>query len=434
MPAKIIGINEESIAEEVGIEAGDLLLSINGNSINDVIDYQYYSQDDFVVVEIEKPDQEVWEIEIEKDYDEDLGLMLDGVIFDKMKVCKNRCMFCFIDQLPKDMRNTLYVKDDDFRYSFLYGNFITLTNLKEQDWEKIITMRLSPLYVSVHCMDPDLRVKMMNNPHAKTIREDLSRLKEAGIEVHTQIVLCPGVNDGQVLINTINELAGYYPSVVSVGIVPVGLTGHREGLTELRPFTKEEALEIIELTNTMQKRFRQEFDLGFVYIADEFFIKAGVNFPEADYYDDYVQIENGIGLARILIDDFEFLKNDLPTKVDEEREVFLVTGVSAVTILQPIVDTLNSIKGLKVELIPVANNYFGGNVTVTGLLTGTDIINTLGRDYAGKIVIIPEIVFKEGQQVLLDDVSLEDIARETGAVIKTVDGTAQCLIETIIDN
>ncbi|NLB89252.1 MAG: DUF512 domain-containing protein [Syntrophomonadaceae bacterium] len=434
MPAKIIGILNNSIAEEVGMEIDDLLLSINGNVINDIIDYQYYSQDDWVVVEIKKTNQEVWEIEIEKDYDEDLGLMLDGVIFDKMKVCKNRCLFCFVDQLPKDMRDTLYVKDDDYRYSFLYGNFITLTNLKEQDWDKIISMRLSPLYVSVHSMDPEIRAQMMKNPHAKSIREDLTRLKEAGIEVHTQIVLCPGVNDGQVLIDTINELANYYPSVISVGIVPVGLTGHREGLNELRPFSKEEALEIIELTNTMQKRFREEFDLGFVYIADEFFIKAGVNFPDANYYDEYVQIENGIGLARILIDDFESLRDDLPAYVDEEREVFLVTGMSAVTILQPIVDTLNNIEGLKVELIPVVNNYFGGNVTVTGLLTGTDIINTLGKKYAGKIVIIPEIVFKEGQLVLLDDISLEDIKRETGAVIKTVDGTAESLIDTIINN
>lgn len=433
MPAKIMGIISNSIAEEVGVQIGDLLLSINGNIINDMIDYQYYTQDDFVVIEIKKANQEIWEIEIEKDYDEDLGLMLDGVIFDKMRVCKNRCMFCFVDQLPNNMRNTLYVKDDDYRYSFMYGNFITLTNLKEQDWDKIISMRLSPLYVSVHCMDPDIRVKMLKNPHAKTIREDLAKLKEAGIEVHTQIVLCPGINDGQVLIDTINELADYYPSVMSVGIVPVGLTGHREGLTELKAFTKDEAIELIQMTNNMQQRFREEFDLGFVYLADEFFIKAEDNFPEANYYDDYVQIENGIGLARILIDDFASLKDDLPTAINE-KEVFLVTGVSAVTILQPIVDTLNNIKGLKVKLIPVVNNYFGGNVSVTGLLTGSDIIHALGREYAGKIIVIPEIVFKEGQQVLLDDISLLDIEKETGAIIRTVDGTAKSLIDTIIND
>lgn len=433
MPAKIINIIRNSIAEEVGVQVGDLLLSINGNIINDIIDYQYYSQDDVVVIEIEKPNQEIWEIEIEKDYDEDLGLVLDGVIFDKMKVCKNRCLFCFVDQLPKNMRNTLYVKDDDYRYSFLYGNFITLTNLKEHDWDKIISMRLSPLYVSVHCMDPDLRVKMLMNPKAKSIKEDLARLKDAGIEVHTQIVLCPGINDGQVLIDTINSLAEYYPSVMSVGIVPVGLTGHREGLTQLRAFTKDEAIELIQMTNDMQQRFRTEFGLGFVYLADEFFIKAGINFPIAEYYDDYVQIENGIGLARILIDEFASIKDDLPTAT-KEKEVFLVTGVSAVTILQPIVDTLNNIKGLKVELIPVVNNYFGGNVSVTGLLTGSDIIHALGRQYEGKIVIIPEIVFKEGQLVLLDDTSLLDIEKETGAVIKTVDGTAESLVNTIIND
>lgn len=432
MPAKIIGINPDSIAEEMEIEVGDILLSINGNKVNDIIDFQFYTQDDYIEVEIKKSNGEIWEIEIEKDYAEELGIELDGVVFDKMQVCKNRCLFCFVDQLPRNMRKTLYVKDDDYRYSFLYGNFITLTNLKEKDWAKIVAMRLSPLYVSVHAMNPDIRVKMLNNPRAKTINEDLARLKAAGIEVHTQIVLCPGINDGEILIDSIEKLAELYPSVVSVGIVPVGLTGHREGLSELRAFSAAEAGNIIDIIKGMQSKFRRELGLGFVYLADEFFIKAGVGFPTCEYYDDYVQIENGIGLARLLLDEFDTLEDGLPYQV-ADKEVYVITGVSAITILTPIIERLNAIKNLKVELLPVANTYFGGNVTVTGLLTGADIINTLGQKYAGKIVILPEVVFKEGQLVLLDNISIDDIARETGAIIKTVDGSAESLVDTIIN-
>ncbi len=433
MPAKVIGVAENSIAAEVEIEVGDLLLSINGYNINDIIDFQFYSQDDFLEIEIKKPDNEIWAIEIEKDFDEEMGLELEGVVFDKMRVCKNRCIFCFVDQLPGNMRKTLYVKDDDYRYSFLYGNFITLTNLKEKDWDKIIAMRLSPLYVSVHCMNPDIRVKMLNNPRAKTINEDLARLKEAGIEVHTQIVLCPEINDGEILVDSINKLAELYPAVRSIGIVPVGLTGHRIGLAPLRVFTPDESLYLINMVNDMQKQFRKKLDTGLVYLADEFFVKAKVNFPPSSYYDDLVQIENGIGLARILLDEFAEIKDRLPQEI-KPKEVYVVTGFSALPILEPLMTRLNEIKGLKVELIPIINKYFGGTVSVTGLLTGRDIIDNLGKKYEGKIVILPEIVFKEGQLILLDDISLEDIKKATGAIICTVDGSAPSLINTIVND
>lgn len=431
MPAKIMGIDKNSLAEEIGIQVGDLLYSINGNLIKDIIDYQFYSQDDFLVVEIEKPNREIWEIEIEKAYDEELGLQFEGIVFDRMKVCKNRCIFCFVDQLPPNMRKTLYIKDDDYRYSFLYGNFITLTNLKAEDWDKIINMRLSPLYISVHAMDPDIRVEMLNNPRARTINEDLARLKEAGIEFHTQIVLCPGINDGQVLIDSINKLAGLYPAVLSVGIVPVGLTGFRDNLSSLRIFTKEEAIDVITLINNMQKKFKEKYDNSFVYLADEFFIKANIDFPEAEYYDDYPQIENGIGLARILLDEYRIIENNLP-KIVSDREIYIITGFSALAVLEPIIKKLNMIQSLHIKLIPVINNYFGGSVTVTGLLTGSDIIIALGKKYAGKKVILPEIVFKEDAQILLDDMSLTDIIEETGAIIRTVDGSATSLINAII--
>ncbi|SHG90629.1 putative radical SAM enzyme, TIGR03279 family [Thermosyntropha lipolytica DSM 11003] len=431
MGACIIDIIEGSIAEEIGLEKGDILLSINGQEIKDILDYQFYVQDEFIVIDVKKTHGEIITFEIEKDEDEELGVLFADIVFDRMKVCRNRCIFCFVDQMPPGMRKTLYIKDDDFRYSFLYGNFITLTNLKEKDWEKIIAMRLSPLYVSVHCMDPELRAKMLNNPKAKNISRDLKRLKDAGIEVHTQIVLCPGINDGVVLKESIEKLASFYPSVYSVGIVPVGLTKYRDNLFPLRSFTRKEAEEIIRLVDEYQKRFRKRLGRGLVYLADEFFIKAGQPFPPADYYDDYCQIENGIGMARILLDEFAEIIPELPQEI-EPKEAFIVTGVSGIPVLEPIVDRLNLIEGLSLKLIPVKNEFFGEQVTVTGLLTGQDIINTLKDGYRDKIVIIPQVVCREGEEILLDDISLEDIKKATRARIYTVDGSAHSLVQTVL--
>lgn len=431
MKVVIKEVIQNSIADEIGIEAGDFLISINGQPISDILDYQFYSQDDELLLVIEKSGGEIWEVEVEKDWSDELGIIFDGVVFDRIRVCKNRCLFCFIDQMPPGMRKTLYVKDDDYRYSFLYGNYITLTNLKEVDWEKIISMRLSPLYVSVHTTNGELRRGIMNNPQAGNIKKDLKRLAEAGIEIHTQIVLCPGINDGAELNSTIEDLAGLYPSVQSIGIVPVGLTGFRDRLPDLQRFNAEQSKELVVLIEEKQKYFRHKLNHGLVYLADEFYIKAGITVPSAEYYDDFVQIENGIGLVRTLLDEFNERSTELPAKV-EKREVYMVTGRSAVPALQPIADRLNKITGLSVILLPVDNQYFGGGVSVTGLLTGYDILTALRGTYAGKRVIIPEIVFQEGNTILLDDVSLQDIRQKTGAYIYTVDGSARSLIEAIL--
>lgn len=432
MAAKISEVITDSIADEVGIEVGDKLLSINGQQINDILDYQFYSQDDLIVVEIQKANQEIWSVDIEKDCDENLGLIFAGVVFDKMKVCQNRCLFCFVDQLPRGLRRTLYVRDDDYRYSFLYGNFITLTNLSEADWQKIIAMRLSPLYVSVHCIQAELRATMLKNPAAASIKKDLERLKKAGIEVHTQIVLCPGINDGPILNETITELAALYPSVISVGIVPIGLTNYRSQLPPLDLVSRAEARELIDKVDNWQKEFRHDWGQGFVYLADEFYIKAGQEFPAAVYYDDYCQIENGIGLARSFLDDFTAIEALLPETV-EEKNVYLITGMSAQGILEKISARLHKIKGLTVHIIPVKNSFFGENITVTGLLTGRDICTALERNYEGKRVIIPEVVFKQDQEILLDDISLDTIKEKTGADIITVDGTASDLVRAIFE-
>lgn len=431
MSATITGVVPGSIAEEMAIEVGDTLLFINGQEIQDIIDYQFYSQDDFTVVELKKTNGELWSLEIDKDWDEELGLLFNDVIFDKMKVCQNRCLFCFVDQLPPGMRKTLYIKDDDYRYSFLYGNFITLTNLKEKDWRKIINMHLSPLYVSVHCTDPQLRVKILGSNRAASIHQDLKRLLDAGIQIHTQIVLCPEINDGKILKQSIEELSSYYPTVQSVGIVPVGLTGHRLKLPRLQVVSPEQSRNLIALVNNYQVKYRNRFHSGFVYLADEFFIRAGVDFPDAEYYDDYCQIENGIGLARIFLDEFTQLEKSLPGQV-KKREIFIITGVSAMKVLEPVVQRLNLIKGLTVHLVPVENHYFGGNVSVTGLLTGKDILQVMENKYQGQEVIIPEIIFKQGDNILLDNISLEELHLYTQAEIYTVDGSARSLVEAIL--
>ncbi len=431
MAAEITYVRDESIGAEMEIEPGDILLSINHHPIDDILDYQFHSQEETLLLEIRKINQEIWQLDIEKDFDEDLGFEFGGIVFDKMKGCVNRCIFCFVDQLPRHMRHSLYVKDDDYRYSFLYGNFITLTNLSEADWQKIETMHLSPLYVSVHCMQGELRAQMLANRRAANIKADLQRLREAHIEVHTQIVLCPGINDGSILQETIEQLAELHPAVQSVGIVPVGLTGHRGKLPLIDPVNPELARTLTELAAHYQQRFRKELDLGFVYLADEFYLRAGEPLPGAEYYDDYCQLENGIGLSRLLLQEFAELEGQLPDAI-EPREVYAITGLSAVPVLHKIIDRLQIIAGLAVQLIPVENRYFGGGVNVTGLLTGSDIIGVLGSNYEGKTVLLPEVMLRDGQHIFLDDTTIDDIMEKSGAQIITVDGSARDLAEKIL--
>ena len=431
MPALIVAVEDESIADDIGITAGDTLISIDGREVNDILDYRFWTQTEEMEMQIMKANGSIWSVEIEKEYDDDLGLAFDDILFDRMKSCQNRCIFCFIDQLPGKMRKTLYVKDDDYRHSFLFGNFITLTNLSEQDWDKIETMRLSPLYISVHALQPEVRIRMLGNRKAGRIKQDLLRLSEAGIEYHTQIVVCPGINDGRILEETIAGLAELYPASASIGIVPVGLTGYRHQLPPLRTLDADEAWQLIQLVHRCQEKFRQNLGCGLVYLADEVYLKAGQPLPDADYYDDFPQLENGIGITRILLDEFAEEEKHLPDRV-EPREVFLLTGESAVNILESIGDRLNQIQGLKLQIIPVKNKYFGGQVSVTGLLTGADILSALGDKYAGKTVIIPDIIFREGQDTLLDDISLEDIQRVSRARVRITEGKARSLVEAVL--
>jgi len=431
LSAIIAGVRKGSIAQEMGLEAGDRLLSISGQNIHDILDYQFYTQEDQLQLDICKQNGEIWQLEIDKDFDEDLGLEFADLLFESMKTCQNRCIFCFVDQLPPNMRLSLYVKDDDYRHSFIYGNFITLTNLRSEDWTKIEEMHLSPLYVSVHCMHAGLRREMLKHPRAGDLLVNLQRLHAAGIEVHTQIVLCPGWNDGQILIDTIEQLAVMFPCMASVGVVPVGLTGYRQGLPELYPVSAELATKTIAAVDKMQSKFRKQMGQGFVYLADEFYLTAGLPIPGNSYYDDYCQIENGIGLIRWFWEEFRELEGQLPQRI-EARRAYVVTGDSGEKALQPLVDRLNQIEGLSITILTIPNRFFGGEISVTGLLTGQDIMAGLGSDYQGQRVILPAVVFKEGQDVLLDGICLSEIEARSGAEILVAETNPEGLWEAII--
>lgn len=421
-----------SIASELGIEAGDKLLAVNRRPVKDILEYQYYTSEEVVVLDIEKADGEVWSIEIEKEYDEDLGLVFSGAVFDRLRTCRNRCLFCFMDQLPSGVRKSLRTKDDDYRLSFLYGNFITLTNLDREDWEAIAALRLSPLYVSVHATDSRVRAFMLGNEKGGQIISDLNRLRDLGLQVHTQVVLCPGINDGEVLAETVSTLASFWPTVLSIGIVPVGLTRYREGLYPLQAVDKVKAQDVITRGQAWQRQFRAELGLGLVYLADEFFIKAEQDFPPNEYYDGYPQIENGIGMAREFLDRLTELDNDLPRELPERTRLTLVCGHGARLVLERAARRLNRIKGLEVAVMPVSNRFFGEEVTVTGLLTGQDIERALADSSDEKgIILIPDVVLREDHDYFLDDMTVGELMERSGKAIDVVEATADGLVNYV---
>ncbi|MDR5657913.1 DUF512 domain-containing protein [Serpentinicella sp. ANB-PHB4] len=425
-----------SIAEEVGIEAGDFLLSINGEKIEDIIEYRFYMSDEYLEVAIEKQDGELWEIEIEKDYDEDLGIEFENPIISEAKSCKNKCIFCFIDQLPKNMRETLYFKDDDSRLSFLTGNYITLTNMKSEDIDKIIKYRISPINISVHTTNSKLREKMLNNRHAGDILSIIHRFAENGIYMNCQIVLCPDVNDKKELDNTIKDLGHYSNFIQSLAIVPVGLTKYREGLFKLRAFEKEEALKIIEQIEGFQKKFKQETGRNFVYLGDEFYLLANKAFPIYEDYDHFTQLENGVGLVTKFKKTFyDYLATIEKKELIKSKKITVVTGDLAFNIIESLTkDLVEKIEDVEIQVIPIKNNYFGGHVNVSGLVTGTDIIDTLEGKDLGEKVIIPESMLKSGETIFLDNVTIEDIENKlkTRISVSEVDGSS--FIKEILRN
>jgi putative radical SAM enzyme (TIGR03279 family) len=405
-------VEKGSIAEELGIKKGDFLISINGEEIKDIIDYKYQIADDFIVLTIEKDNGEIWEFEIEKDYDEDLGIAFTNPLIDKAKSCRNKCIFCFIDQLPEGMRSTLYFKDDDSRLSFLQGNFVTLTNMSEEDIDRIIKYRLSPINISVHTTDSALRVRMLNNKNAGKIYEILKRFNEANIEMNCQIVLVPGVNDGHHLERTLNDLSKLYPNVSSVAVVPVGITKYRNGLFEINPYNNTSAKEVLEIIESHQSRYLKELGSRFVYASDEFYMLANERIPKYEEYEGFPQLENGVGLVRLFQYEIEQSLNKLNDDIQVDKDYIIATGTLAYNFMNKIADIImEKIRGLNLRVIPIENNFFGKSITVSGLITGKDLIEQLSNYKIKDGIIIPKVMLKNSEEVFLDDVTVKDIEK-----------------------
>lgn len=425
--AVIEAVAPGSLGAEMGLEAGDRLLEIDGRPVRDVIDYRFLTAGEAVLLRVRKKDGREWIIEVEKDFDDDLGLVFSSDVFDGVKRCGHRCVFCFVDQLPRGLRPSLYLKDDDYRLSFLHGNFISLSNLTRDEIKRILEQRLSPLYISVHTTDPELRRRMMGGRRAGRIVERLRLLVEGGIRLHTQIVLCPGWNGGVELERTVSQLVSLAPAVQSIAVVPVGVTRFQRS-PALKPVTPGLAGEVVEWGEEKARELRREHGRGLLYLADEFYVLAGREVPEAEYYDDFPQLENGVGLLRNFLDGFGRLAARLPKRVSPRRQVLVVTGFSAKRALEGLVQRLNRVDGLAVNLLPVENRFFGPEVTVAGLLTGRDVLAAI-REYRATAhpagapeeerVLLPAVMLKKGRQVFLDDLTVEDL-QSAGIPIEVV--------------
>ena len=399
MPAKVSEVLKGSIAEELEIQPGDEILSIDDTQMIDMIDYNFMCKSDFLTIEVKKTDGEIEVIELEKDYDEDLGIVFESAVFDRVKPCLNKCIFCFVDQQPKGLRETLYVKDDDYRLSYLQGTYITLTNLKEEDKERIKRMHLGPFYVSVHTTNPDLRVKMLRNPNAGKALENLKWFRKNKIPFHAQIVLCPGYNDGAELERTLSDLAELKNTVLSVAIVPVGITQFRkEGLQQV---DKKCAVETLDIASKYKK----------VCCSDEFFLLAEREIPPTKYYGNFCQLEDGVGALRMLLDDFK--SSALPKLIKKPLKISFAASYAAKYAIEKIAKDLNKIKNLTVTVNPVKSNYWGQDLTVAGLITTDDLINTV-KDLDTDMVIIPTVMLKPYSEDFLDGKTLTYVKEQTG--------------------
>lgn len=420
----------DSIAEEMGVEAGDKLLSINDKKVKDIIDYKYLITEEILEVDIEKVNGEIWTLDIEKDYDEDLGLEFERGIIDKAQRCSNNCIFCFIDQLPPDMRETLYFKDDDSRLSFLQGNFVTLTNMKEEDLNRIIEYKISPINVSVHTTNAELRVKMLNNRFAGDIFEKLKKLAEGGIFINCQIVLCPGINDKNELEKTVMDLYTLYPQVQNVAVVPVGITKYREGLFHMKSFDYQSASSEIQCMDKYQNKFISEIGEPFVRLSDEFYVIAEKEIPGANFYGKFDQLEDGVGMIRMLRDNIDSSLDSL--KASNSGDFLLATGDLAYEELANIAKLIvDKNPKLDIKAVKVLNEFFGHSITVSGLITGQDIYNTLKDICNNKTVIIPSNMLRERVDVFLDDMTVKELEEKLKTRVLICDYTGEDLIELI---
>ncbi|MBO5070653.1 MAG: DUF512 domain-containing protein [Roseburia sp.] len=468
-------VDADSIAAEMEIEPGDVLMAINGKEIGDVFDYHYLIHDEYLEVLIRKPDGEEWELEIEKEYDEDLGIEFENGLMDDYKSCHNKCIFCFIDQMPKGMRETLYFKDDDSRLSFLQGNYVTLTNMKDKDLERIIEYKLAPINISVQTTNPELRCMMLNNRFAGEALKKIDRLYEAGIEMNGQIVLCKGVNDGEELERSIRDLTKYLPYMESVSVVPVGLSKYREGLYPLEPFEKEDAREVLATIHKWQKVCMETHGTHFIHASDEWYLLAEEELPEEDNYDGYIQLENGVGMLRLLLEEFhaaldELLEDmealeDVKTTEDEEaledmrvldavellddeelsdnrkvtgeenakHVVSLATGRLAAPFIEQLAkECMEVFPDYRILVYPIRNDFFGESITVSGLLTGQDILAQLKDRELGERLLLPCNLLRSGEEVFLDDMTLQELEKALQVKIDIVQSSGQDLLDAML--
>ena len=421
-----------SIADELGIEPGDRLLSINGNVIEDIFDYQFYSEDEEILLLMEKADGEQWELEIEKDADEQLGMEFGPGLMDEYRSCRNKCMFCFIDQMPEGMRDTLYFKDDDSRLSFLQGNYVTLTNMSDHDIERIIRYRLEPINISFQTTNPELRCKMLHNRFAGDALRKVDQLYQGGIEMNGQIVLCKGVNDGEELERPIRDLTGYLPLLKSVSVVPVGLTRFREGLYPLEPFTKEEAGEVLSVIHRWQKKIYEEYGVHFIHAGDEWYLLAEQDIPEEERYDGYLQLENGVGMLRLLINEFEEAYSQAEGD-GRRRSVSIATGRLAGPYLEKMAQKLKEkYPNIRISVYPIRNDFFGDRITVAGLVTAQDIMAQLADKELGEKLLLPCNMLKANEDIFLDDYTVSQVSDALQVPIVIVKSSGQDLIDAIL--
>ena len=434
----ICGIEENSIAQELDIEEGDYLLAINDKEIADIFDYHYLVEDEYLEVLIEKADGEEWLLEIEKEADEDLGISFGESLMDSYRRCHNKCVFCFIDQNPPGMRETIYFKDDDTRLSFLQGNYVTLTNLQEKDIKRIIDYKLAPINISVHTTNPELRCTMLHNRFAGRLKGYMDMLYEAEIPMNAQIVLCKGINDGKELERTIKDLLSYAPVIQSLSIVPVGLTKFREGLHELEPFNKEDAINVIEMVHKYQNIAMEKYNYHFVHASDEWYINAGYEIPDEDNYDGYIQLENGVGMTRMFLNELSSSVEDYLTRNKKPSEKEIKISTISGTLVYPIFcKSMEIIKRAipkaDIKVYKIINNFFGEKITVTGLLTGQDIIDQLKDKELGDVLLLPSNTLKADEDIFLDDVTLEELQKALQVPVIIVQSEGMDFFEKILE-
>lgn len=429
----IKSVDSDSIADQLELEPGDSVLTIDGQKLEDIFDYQYYINSESIVMAVRKANGEEWELDIEHGY-EDLGITFENGLMSEYKSCRNQCIFCFIDQMPPGMRDTLYFKDDDSRLSFLQGNYITLTNMSEKDLDRIIKFKLSPINISVHTTNPDLRCQMLHNRFAGDVLSGIDRLYKAHTPMNSQIVLCPGVNDKAELERSIRDLSRYIPCMESVSVVPVGLSRYREGLYPLKAFTRESAAEAVKLIEHWQEKLFQEHGTHFVHASDELYILAGYSLPEESRYDGYLQLENGVGMLRLLTNE---IKEEISSQEGDERteELSIATGVLAYPFLKQYVESIqNKFPGKAVHLYPITNEFFGEQITVAGLITGSDLMKQLKGKKLGKRLLLPACMFRDGEEVFLDDVTREQLQKALQVPVNIVKSSGYDFVHAIIDS